>query len=87
MLKTKQVIDVPDEGIISLLDKQVTFFCANYIYTGKLIGINDESFLLENPAIVYETGAWSEKNWKNYEKLPHELFIMKNAVESLGVTK
>jgi len=31
----KEVIEVPNEGLVSLLDQVVTFFCANYIYTGK----------------------------------------------------
>lgn len=29
-----QVIEVDNEGLISLLGKKVTLFCMNYIYTG-----------------------------------------------------
>jgi len=87
MLKTREVVDVPNEGLISLLDSIITLFCANYIYTGKLTGVNDDCVLLENPAIVYETGAFTEKAWKDAQKLPNQIYVMKSSIESFGVVK
>lgn len=87
MLKTKQVVDVPDEGLIALLDTVVTLFCANYIYTGKLTGVNEDCVRLDKPSIVYETGAFNEKNWKDAQALPNQLYVMKSSIESFGVVK
>ena len=30
-----------NEGLESLMNQDITLFCMNYIYTGKLVGIND----------------------------------------------
>lgn len=87
MLVKQQVVEVENEGFIELLDETITLFCANYIYTGKLVGVNDEFVKLENPSIVYETGAFTEKKWKDAQALPNEIYIMKSAVESFGVVK
>ena len=87
MKKSIQVVEVENEGFLALMDEVITLFCANYIYTGKLIGINEDCVLLENPSIVYETGAFSEKNWKDAQKLPNQIYIMKSAVECFGIIK
>lgn len=87
MLVKQQVVEVENEGFIGLLDETITLFCANYIYTGKLVGVNDEFVKLENPSIVYETGAFTDKKWKDAQALPNEIYIMKSAVESFGVVK
>jgi hypothetical protein len=63
------------------------FFCANYIYTGKLMGVNETCLLLTDPSIVYETGPFSEKQWKDAQPLPHDWYILINAIESFGVLK
>ena len=41
MKKLMEVVEVEDAGFMSLLGKNVVVFCANYIYTGKLTGVND----------------------------------------------
>mgnify|MGYP001558960186 CR=1 FL=1 len=87
MLQTKQVIDVPNEGLVSLLDSVITLFCANYIYTGKLVGVNEDCVKLEKPSIVYETGAFSEKQWKDVQSLPNQIYVMKTSIESFGIVK
>lgn len=76
------------EGLENLIGKEVTFFCCNYIYAGKLVGVNEKCVKLENPKIVYETGAFKEKEWKDAQKLPHQYFyIQLSAVESFGEMK
>ena len=37
----KIVQEVEGEGLVKLLGERVTLFCANYIYTGKLEGVNE----------------------------------------------
>ena len=76
------------EGLESLMEQEVTFFCINYIYAGKLVGINTDFVKLENPKIVYETGAFTEKNWKDAQALPNKHFyIARQAIESFGIMK
>lgn len=83
----KKLIEVPEDGIESLLGKRITLFCMNYIYTGRLTGINDRFVLLDEPAIVYETGAFDSASWKDAQKLPRSIFVMLNSVEALGEVK
>jgi hypothetical protein len=87
--KMKVLVEqVEKEGLESLLGKEVTFFCVNYIYAGKLVGVNETCVKLENPKIVYETGAFSEKEWKDAQALPKQYFyLMLSAVESFGECK
>lgn len=83
----KLVEEVNGEGLDKLIGERVTFFCLNYIYTGKLIGVNDTCVLLEDPSVVYETGSFESKSWKDAEKLPNNLYIQTAAVESFGIVK
>ena len=86
MKKIVTVQEVEGKGFISLLDKQVLLFCLNYIYTGKLAGVTDTCVLLENPQIVYETGAFSDKKIKDGQALPFRLYVQTSAIESFGET-
>ena len=83
----KIVTEVQGEGLEKLLGKRVTLFCANYIYTGILSGVNESCVLLTDAAIVYETGAFSEKAWKDAQTLPHDWYVQILAIESFGVLK
>jgi hypothetical protein len=83
----KLIEQVEGEGLEALLGEQVTFFCMNYIYTGKLIGVNETCVLLQDPKIVYETGAFSDKGWKDAQPVCAQLYIQTAAIESFGVVK
>jgi hypothetical protein len=83
----KLIEEVENEGLIKLMGERVTFFCLNYIYTGKLTGVNDQFVKLEDAAIVYETGGLSDKEWKDAQKLPRPVYIMLATVESFMVLK
>ena len=88
MKKLLQVIETGETALESLMGKKVTFFCLNYIYTGELIGINGDSVLLKDPAIVFETGKFSESSYKDVQSLGvEEFFIAKGCIESFGVLK
>ena len=82
-----EVIEVESEGFHALLEQRITVFCAVYIYTGKLVGVNSSFIKLEDASIVYETGSFNEKNWKDAQKLPNDLYIQLGMVESFGVLK
>jgi len=88
MKKLVNVQEIEGEGFTKLLGENVTIFCLNYIYTGELIGVNDDCVLLKNPSIVYETGSFSEKSWKDCQSLcVPEFYIQKPCIESFGVLK
>lgn len=81
------IVEVPNEGLESLLGQTITFFCAVYIYTGKLVGVNSTCVKLENPKIVYETGAFNEKYWKDAQALPNTFYLQIAMIEGFGVVK
>jgi len=84
----KLIEQVKGEGFEALMGEVITVFCLNYIYTGKLIGVNDTCILLQDPKIVYETGPFNEKGWKDAQSLPNDkLYIQVGCVESFGVMK
>lgn len=82
----RKLIEVENEGYEKLLGEQVLVFCMNYIYTGKLAGVNTDKILLENPYIVYQTGAFDKKSFEDAQKLHDEIFISIASIESLGKT-
>lgn len=76
------------EGLEALLGEVITVFCALYFYTGKLVGVNNTCIKLEEPYIVYETGSFSEKAWKDAQKLPHKYwYVQTSMIESFGKMK
>jgi hypothetical protein len=82
MLKLTNVIEVQGEGLTALMGEVVVLFCMNYIYSGKLIGVNDKDVLLTDASIVYETGGLCDKSFKADQKLPHDLYVRVEAIES-----
>lgn len=87
MKKLVSVEEVPAEGLMSLLGGTVVLFCLNYIYAGKLVGVNDTFVKLENAHIVYETGAFSDAEYKDAQKIRDEFYIQIQAIESFGLGK
>ena len=83
----KRLVEDTESGLESLLGERVTFFGLNYIYVGNLAGVNDKFVLLEDPAIVYETGPFGDKEWKDAQSLPNELYVMLGTVEAFGLVK
>lgn len=84
----KIIVEESGEGLIKLLGKKVTLFCMNYIYTGELIGVNESCVLLKNPAIVYETGAFTDSKYKDCQSLNvSEWYVSIASIESFGVLK
>ncbi len=84
----KLITEVENEGLEKLLGQTVTLFCMNYFYNGKLVGVNDTCVLLSEPKIIYETGKFSDSNWKDIQSMGvDELYIQKAAIESFAKTK
>lgn len=73
------------EGLLALIGQQVTLMCANYFYTGKLVGVNKTCVKLEDPAIVYETGEWTLAKYKDSQKMNVQFWYVRlSAIESFG---
>lgn len=87
MKKIVTVTEVENEGLEGLMGERITLFCLNYIYTGKLVGVNERFVKLEDAAIVYETGPFGEKQWKDAQALPHPVYVMTRCVESFMILK
>ena len=83
MLPVK-VIEVDNEGFSSLLGQQVEIRCNVYIYAGTLIGVNDTCIKLDKCAIVYETGPFSDKNYKDAQLMGDGQYVQLGLVESFG---
>jgi hypothetical protein len=84
----KIVEEVEGEGLVKLLGQRVTLMCLNYFYTGLLRGVNETDVLLEDPAIVYETGDFTAREWKDAQNLPAKTWYVRiSSIESYGVLK
>lgn len=83
----KKLVEESGEGLVKLMGERVTLFCLNYIYTGKLVGVNETCVLLEDASIVYETGAFDASGWKDAQRLPQPVYVMLVAVESFTVIR
>lgn len=82
-----KAVEVSGEGFEGLLGETITCFCAVYIYTGELIGVNTSCIKLKNPKIVYETGPFHMSDWKDAQPLPHEIYIQTGMIEAFGILK
>jgi len=88
MKKIVSVTEVSGEGLESLLGERVMLLCLNYIYAGVLEGVNSDCVLLSEPAIVYETGEWAAKQWKDAQRLScAKLYVQRGAIEAFGLGK
>ena len=75
------------EGLIGLMGQRVTLMCANYFYTGKLVGVNESCVKLIDGGIVYETGSWDTRDWKDYQAIDGDIYVNQSFIESFGVRK
>jgi hypothetical protein len=86
MRKLVKVVEVEGEGLSALLGEKVILFCMNYFYGGTLIGINTDCVLLEDAGIIYETGAFSDKQWKDFQKIG-SVYVRLQAIEAFAKGK
>ena len=83
-----KVQEVEGEGLLALLNQRVLLFCLNYIYEGKLVGVNETCVKLEDASVVYDTGAFTTKTYTDAQKLPaKEWYVQNSAIESFGPGK
>ncbi len=88
MKKLVQVQEVSGEGLEAFLGDRILLMCAGYFYEGKLVGVNSTFVKLEDAAIVYGTGAWSDKAYADLQKLhTSEWYVQLGLIESYGKSK
>jgi len=80
----KALINIENEGLLSLIGEKVLIFCFNYFYYGTLVGVNENCIKLENCYKVFETGAYNESKFKDAQLLSKEWYIQTSAIESFG---
>ena len=84
----KVLVETKDgEGLEALMGQRITLFCMNYIYTGKLVGVNTDCIKLADAKIVYETGPFDAKDWKDAQSLPGDWYVRTASIESFGLLK
>lgn len=84
----KRIVEIEGDGLQSLLGEKVLIMCMNYFYTGVLSGVNEDSIALNEAQIVYETGPFSNKKFKDSQNLPaDEWFVRIETIESFGKLK
>jgi hypothetical protein len=84
----KTIVQVQNEGLESLLGERVLLMCAGYFYEGILIGVEDTFLKLDDAAIVYATGAWSDKAYADIQKLHQKTwYVQRGLIESFGKSK
>jgi hypothetical protein len=84
----KKLVEISSENHLeSYLGETLTVFACRYIYSGKLVSIDETSICLEDAGIVYETGELTDKQWKDRQALPHKWCIERGSIESFGVLK
>lgn len=83
----KTIVESKENTMDELLEKRVTFFCMNYIYTGKLTAFDKTWAVLSDAGIVYETGKFSDKEWKDFQPMPNPVRVRLSSVESFMILK
>ena len=84
LVETKEVAE---EGFAALLGQNIEVFCGIYIYAGKLVGINGTCIKIANPHLVYETGAFLDKKYKDAQNMGREFhYIQVAGIESFGIS-
>ena len=88
MKKIVNVTEVTGEGLVALLGEKVMLFCMNYIYAGTLSGVGESRVQLTEAHIVYETGSFADKGFKDAQRLPGEAwYVQIGVIESFGLAK
>jgi len=87
MRRVVNTVETEVDGLDKLLGEFVELYCLNYIYAGRLIGVNDDNVCLSECKIVYETGKLDDHTaYKFAESFnQEERFVQKSHIESFGL--
>jgi hypothetical protein len=68
--------------LLSNMGKRVLLLCESYFYDGIVEDLTPTEVRLRDASIVYETGEWTDKVYKDAQKLPRPLVVMLSKVEA-----
>jgi len=87
MKRILDVVETDNDGLEKLLGEYVELYCLNYIYSGRLVGVNEMDVCLAECCIVYETGKLDDHaGYKFAESFnQEERFVQKSHIESYGL--
>ena len=87
MRRVVSTVETEVDGLDKLLNEYVELYCLNYIYAGRLVGVNEDNVCLAECVIVYETGKLNDhSNFKFAEPFgQEERFVQKTHIESFGL--
>lgn len=86
MKTLKEVVEVENEGLVALFNQNILVMCMNYFYYGKLVGVNDTCIKLEKCHQIFETGAFTDKNFKDKQFIAEVWYVQLSAIESFGLS-
>ena len=87
IVEKEQTKDVEIKNLQDLVGQIYTFWCARYIYHGKVKSVNSTYITLEDAGIVYNTGSLDAVSAEDLQGLPHECQIVWGSVESFTKLK
>ena len=87
ILKLEEEKDQTIKDLQDLVGKVYTFWCARYIYHGKVKAVNSTYITLEDAGIVYDTGELNAESANDLQSLPKGCQIVWGAVESFIALK
>jgi len=81
----KRIVESSEvSGFESALGESVIILCGVYHYAGIVAGVNEDHIELSDPKLVYETGEWTTKEWKDAQPLPSPWRVMLQGIEAWG---
>lgn len=87
MKRIVNITETEKDGLDKLLGEYVELYCLNYIYCGRLIGVNTDDVCLTECQIVYETGKLDDHTGYKFAEPfnQEERFVQKSHIESYGL--
>jgi hypothetical protein len=86
MKRIVNIVETTKDGLEKLLGEYVQLWCLNYIYAGKLVGVNEHDVVLAEAGVVYETGKLTDKTFKFFEPVgAPEHFVRIGMIESYSL--
>jgi hypothetical protein len=76
-----------NEGLTAFLGQRVLLMGLKFFYEGILVSVNGTLAKLQDAGIVYETGRWDAKVYKDLQKVHADLYVNMEAVESFCLSK
>jgi len=70
------------ENLNDLIGQVYLFQCARYIYHGEVKKVTSDYIELKNASVIFETGAYDNKEAQDKQALPKNCFIMRQSIEA-----